>query len=314
MQETAYSCPFAEDPANTDLKTPVYSPEMEAFVAEVGLTQIQNWKFELIARKLGLHRAPENGEAQLLSVLDIGCGVGGLAIYIAEHFPERVGKVVGITLSERQKEVAEREITAKGLQDKVEIRIQNYQDLEERGAFDRVASVGMMEHVGAENWAPYMQIIQDVSTDVARCLVHSITTNKGEVGSGFETAMRADDFIQYLIFPGGELPTPTEMAQAAVASGFTVEHQHHFGIYYYFGLKKWYQSFCREEAAIFQALRSHKFSKKRAEFTIRKFKIYLASCAQAFKTERCDLVQLVLNKSGEIRDDKVMIDYMRDVA
>ena len=110
------------------------------------LAQAQREKMDLICRKLGLQRG--------MDLLDIGCGWGGLAKHAAKHYKCRV---VGITISEQQCSYASE--ACRGLP--VEIRLQDYRDLKER--FDRIVSVGMLEHVGAKNYRKYMET-------VARCL------------------------------------------------------------------------------------------------------------------------------------------------
>lgn len=126
-------------------------------------------------------------------LLDIGCGWGALAIRAAEKFG---ANVVGITLSKNQYELARQRVREKGLEDKIDIRIQDYRDV--TGKFDRITSVGMFEHVGLKHLVDYFKIIHNLLDDDGICMNHGITSTDPDSG---ETPFGGGEFNRKIRIP-----------------------------------------------------------------------------------------------------------------
>lgn len=155
----------------------------------MNLEEAQREKKAHIAAKLNLKAGDR--------VLDIGCGWGGMAIYLAQNYDV---KVVGVTLSDEQHALGVERVKALGLEDKVDIRLQDYRHVE--GPFNAVVSVGMFEHVGIAHYQEYFSKIRDVLTDDGSALVHSIGRKGGPGTTGA--------WIRKYIFPGGYSPALSE--------------------------------------------------------------------------------------------------------
>src|SRR3954466_3784297 len=156
--------------------------------AGYGLADAQRDKLDLICRKLGL----QAGER----MLDVGCGWGSLAIHAAREYGV---SVLGITLSGEQAEFARKQVAQAGLADQIEIRIQDYRDLDD-GPFDAISSVGMAEHVGTGPYKEYATILYGQLKPGGRLLNHQIARLH-------MTPKPADErsFIDAYVFPDGEL-------------------------------------------------------------------------------------------------------------
>lgn len=131
-------------------------------------------------------------------LLDIGCGWGALVLRAAQKFG---AQCLGVTLSQNQFDLATARVKAAGLEDKIEIRLQDYREID--GQFDRITSVGMFEHVGRKNLPLYFSRIHDLLTDDGIAMNHGITSTDAESG---ETALGGGEFIDRYVFPDGELP------------------------------------------------------------------------------------------------------------
>ncbi len=155
--------------------------------ATLGLDDAQRAKLDLIATKLEL--APGQ------RLLDVGCGWGSMAIHAAEQYGV---DVVGITLSREQAERAAKRVAEAGLSDQVEIRIQDYRDVDD-GPFDAISSIGMSEHVGSANMDTYAHCMYDLLRPGGKFL------NQAIAWSGGETQWDGKTFIARYVFPDGEL-------------------------------------------------------------------------------------------------------------
>jgi cyclopropane-fatty-acyl-phospholipid synthase len=225
----------------------------------------QEAKLELSCRKLGL----EPG----LSVLDIGCGWGAFARYAAEKHGARV---TGITVSKEQVALANQ--LCRGLP--VEIRLQDYRSLD--GRFDRLVSIGMIEHVGYKNYRTYMKIANRILADDGLVLLQTI----GSSTSG----IRGDAWMDKYIFPDGMLPSPAYLTKAAEGL-FVLEDWHSFGTHYDKTLMAWHANFVGNWDKI---SRNPKYDQR----FFRMWGYYLLSCAGAFRARKNQLWQIVFSKKG----------------
>lgn len=225
------------------------------------LDQAQEDKLEMICRKLQL--------APGMTLLDIGCGWGGLARHAALHHG---AQVTGITVSREQARHVEQ--LCAGLP--VSVRLLDYRALQ--GRFDRIASVGMFEHVGPKNHATYLETAHRLLVDDGLFLLHTIGTDRPNG--------RTDPWIERYIFPGGHLPAASELARA-VERGFVIEDWHNFGPDYDRTLMEWHARF---EAA-WPELKSRYSERFR-----RMWRYYLLSSAGFFRSRQGQLWQLVLAK------------------
>ncbi len=189
---------------------------------ELSLEQAQQAKCALIARKLDLPR-----EAR---VLDIGCGWGSLALYLAA---EHGARVTGITLSSAQLERARERARERGLEDRVEFRLEDYRNV--RGSFDAVVSVGMFEHVGQPQYAQYFAAIAGLLRDSGTALVHTI--------GRCSPPARCNPWIERYIFPGGYVPAASEMVEAIETSGLLLCDLEVWREHYAKTLAEWYRRF-----------------------------------------------------------------------
>ena len=190
--------------------------------ADATLEEAQLAKKRHIAAKLNL----KPGQ----TVLDIGCGWGGMAIYLAEHCDVHV---TGVTLSTEQHALGVERVKAKGLEDKVDIRLQDYRDLE--GPFDRIVSVGMFEHVGVGHFPEFFEKTYELLADEGCFLLHSI----GRRGGPGSTAA----WIRKYIFPGGYSPAVSETVAEIEKSGFWVSDMEILRLHYGETILEWDKRF-----------------------------------------------------------------------
>src|SRR5919201_1476386 len=188
------------------------------------LEEAQEAKLELVCTKLGL----KEGER----VLDVGCGWGSFALHAARNHGV---SVVGITLSPPQAETARRRAAEAGLADKVEIRVQDWRQLEGE-KFDAIASIGMVEHVGDEHIDDYAVRLRDLLAPGGRLLNHGIA--RLTLGDP-----RGGPFTQRYVFPDGAPLPLSRMALAFERAGMTIDHVEGFAPDYAETLRHWYTRF-----------------------------------------------------------------------
>lgn len=225
-------------------------------------------KLDLICRKLELCGSD--------TVLDVGCGWGGFLKHAAAHFGCRA---TGITISAHQCEFAK--VFCEDLP--VRVLLSDYRDpgLTREGRFDKIACIGMFEHVGRKNYRRLMEIIDSLLTENGLFLLQTV--------GRFEPSGATDPWLNKYIFPNGMLPSVAEIARA-VEGIFVLEDWHSFGADYDRTLLAWHANF---EAYA-----------ERRETTISKgfyrmWRYYLLSCAASFRARRGpQLWQIVLSKSG----------------
>lgn len=208
-------------------------------------------------------------------LLDIGCGWGWLSIMAAQKYGV---KVVGVTISEEQCKKAQERVKELKLEDRVEIRLQNYQDLEFENYFDKVVSVGMFEHVGKENLGLYFMKAKQVLKPGGSMLLHSILAM-------FEGKTNA--WIDKYIFPGGYLPSLREVVSAMSEWDFHLLLVESLRIHYAKTLDMWSENFNQVLPQV---------REKYDEEFVRMWDLYLRSCASAFRVGSVDLFQFLITK------------------
>ncbi|MEP0942036.1 MAG: cyclopropane-fatty-acyl-phospholipid synthase family protein [Rhizobiaceae bacterium] len=244
----------------------------------MSLDQAQLAKKQHLAAKLDLNPG--------MKVLDIGCGFGGLAIFLAETCNV---SVVGVTLSEEQYRLACKKCVERGLQDKVEFRLLDYRQLD--GDFDRIVSVGMFEHVGEQHYGEYFDKVNDLLTEDGVALIHTI----GRLYGPMDTSR----WISKYIFPGGRIPALSELAPVCERAGLIVCDHEVLRLHYALTLKEWRRRFMKNRKRA-QLLYDERFC--------RMWEFYLASSEASFRFH--DLVIFQLQLSKNINTLPITRDYM----
>ncbi len=213
-RELHYSCGYFSDP-------------------DMGLEAAQQAKCAHIAAKLDLKPGAR--------VLDIGCGWGSMALYLAEHFDVRV---TGITLSPEQLRVARQRALERKLDRQVEFRLEDYRDT--RGDFDAVVSIGMFEHVGRPQYRFFFEQVNQLLTPQGTALLHSIGRSTPG-GSG-------NPWIRKYIFPGGYIPAASEIMTAMEPSGLILTDLEVWRLHYARTLAEWNRRFQADRARFAERL------------------------------------------------------------
>ena len=233
---------------------------------DMTLEEAQRAKIERIARKLALRPGQR--------VLDIGSGWGGLGLHLArEHGVD----VTGVTLSREQLGVARERAAAAGLQDRVRFELADYRQVE--GPFDRIVSVGMLEHVGKRALESYFSKVADLLSDDGVALIHSI--------SRYNPPRPTNPWLEKYIFPGGYIPAPSEALAAVERQGLLIADMEIWRLHYAETLRHWRQRFLanRDKA---RALHD--------EWFCRMWEYYLASSEASFRVGGNMVFQLLLLK------------------
>jgi cyclopropane-fatty-acyl-phospholipid synthase len=212
-------------------------------------------------------------------VLEIGCGWGGFAEYAAK---ERGLKVTGLTISKEQLLYARKRIKNNGLEDKVDLKLQDYRD--ETGVYDGVASIEMFEAVGQKYWPIYFETIKHCLKPGKQATLQIITVHDAR----WDVYRKSVDFIQKYIFPGGMLPSPTVLRQEVTKAGLRVHHSIEFGKSYSKTLRRWFDVFNDQWDTINDMGFDDRFR--------RMWNFYLTSCAATFESGNCDVTQITLQK------------------
>jgi cyclopropane-fatty-acyl-phospholipid synthase len=189
------------------------------------LDAAQEAKLDLICRKLALVPGDR--------LLDIGCGWGALVIFAAQRYGV---SALGVTLSEAQRQEARERVAAAGIADRVRIELLDYRDL--RGEFDKIASVGMSEHVGRERLGDYFRTAWERLAPGGLMLEHAIT--RGPSGNDDRSgSVISGEFSRRYVFPDGEILPLGEKMQAAEALGFEVRDVENLREHYATTLRHW---------------------------------------------------------------------------
>ncbi|CAI1792998.1 Cyclopropane-fatty-acyl-phospholipid synthase [Serratia marcescens] len=227
------------------------------------LEQAQQAKLRMICEKLQLKPG--------MTLLDIGCGWGGLAQFAAQNYGVSVH---GVTISAEQQKLAQARCA--GLD--VEILLQDYRDLDRQ--FDRIVSVGMFEHVGPKNYETYFSVAARNLKPDGLFLLHTIGSN--------QTDLNVDAWIDKYIFPNGCLPSVRHIAEASEGR-FVMEDWHNFGADYDRTLMAWLENFKKAWPDLMGGY-SERFE--------RMFTYYLNACAGAFRSRNIQLWQVLFSPAG----------------
>lgn len=188
---------------------------------EASLELAQWTKHDLVARKLGL--------APGMRLLDVGCGWGGMVMHAAKHYNVRA---LGVTLSRRQAEWAQKAIAEAGLSELAEVRHMDYRDVTET-EFDAVSSIGLTEHIGDARLPEYFQFLHSKLRPAGRLLNHCITRPDNHQPA------RVGGFLDRYVFPDGELVGPGRIVSAVHDNGFEVRHEENLREHYARTLAAW---------------------------------------------------------------------------
>jgi cyclopropane-fatty-acyl-phospholipid synthase len=227
------------------------------------LDEAQTAKLDLVCRKLDLKPG--------MTVLELGCGWGGFARYAAEHYGCHV---TAYNISTEQ--VAYARERTRDLP--VDIRLQDYREAE--GAYDRVVSIGMCEHVGSRNYREFFSVIHRCLKDGGLALVHTI--------GGLKSVTSIEPWLGKYIFPHAQLPSISQLG-AAMENLLVVEDWHNFGADYDRTLMAWWENFERNW---------NKHRKAYGERFYRMWVYYLACCAGSFRARKNQLWQVVVSKGS----------------
>jgi cyclopropane-fatty-acyl-phospholipid synthase len=238
------------------------------------LEQAQLDKLDMICRKLRLQPGDR--------FLDIGCGWGALVCHAAEHYGVQAH---GITLSKEQLALAQEKILARGLEDQVQVELCDYADV--KGQYDKIASIGMVEHVGIGNMKGYMDKIRSLLPDRGMFLNHGITRRAKASKKKFLRITPEKRLLAKYIFPGGELDHLGHMTECMEASGFEVHDVEGWRDHYALTCKRWSQRLeANRETAISQI----------GEETYRMWLLYLAGVSIALGDGSACIFQTVATK------------------
>ncbi|MFJ8020330.1 class I SAM-dependent methyltransferase [Streptomyces sp. NPDC096311] len=234
----------------------------------------QRDKLELIAQKLDLRPGQR--------LLDVGCGWGSMAIHAAR---EHGVSVVGVTLSHEQAAYARKRVADEGLTDRVEIRVQDYRDVAD-GPYDAISSIGMAEHVGAERYLEYAEVLYRLLKPGGRLLNHQIARPPRRDESAYDV----DEFIDAYVFPDGELaPIGTTVTQLERA-GFEVRDVESIREHYALTLRRWVTNL---EAQWARAVALTGPGRARV------WRLYMAASAVAFERNRIGVNQVLAIRTPE---------------
>lgn len=241
------------------------------------LAQAQQAKLDLICRKLIFKEGDR--------FLDIGMGWGGLLFWAAEHYGVQA---TGITLSKNQYMYVHQKIKEKKLSDRVQIHLLDYRDVDESQPYDKVASVGMFEHVGRVNMHAYFSKIWRLLKPGGMFMNHGITagwTGQREIGLGM------GEFIEKFIFPGGELLHVSEVMSQMAKSYFELVDVENLRPHYAKTLWDWSDQLERQLDQARVVLR--KAHPADAEKILQAYRLYLSGCAVGFERSWTLLYQML---------------------
>src|SRR5271169_450273 len=242
---------------------------------EQSLDDAQLAKKRHLAAKLLLNR---NRGDRDLRVLDIGCGWGGLGLYLAEVAG---ADVTGVTLSQEQHAIANERAAEKGLAERARFNLQDYRDL--KGSFDRIVSVGMFEHVGVNHYDTYFRKSAQLLADDGVMVLHSIGRSEGPNVT--------NPWISKYIFPGGYIPSLSEVLPHIEKAGLLTTDIEILRLHYAETLRAWRERFLAHREEV-ERIYDRRF--------VRMWKFYLASAEMSFREQNLMVFQVQLTKRQDV--------------
>jgi len=253
--EMQYSCGYFTDPGNS-------------------LDQAQDDKLEMICRKLRLQ--PEE------KLLDIGCGWGGLICHAAQHHGV---KAHGVTLSQKQFDYAMAKVKRLGLEDRVTVELRDYSTLED--TYDKIASIGMFEHIGIANMPKYFQKINSLLRDRGILLNHGISRHAKPTRRAARKIRPERRLLLKYIFPGSELDNVGHTVDLLEINGFEVHDVEAWREHYALTTRHWYRRLMARRAEAIKLVGLEKF---------RMWALYLAGVSIGFTDGSMHICQVVASK------------------
>jgi cyclopropane-fatty-acyl-phospholipid synthase len=249
--------------------------------ADDSLDTAQEAKLDLICRKLRL----KPGER----LLDIGCGWGGLIMHAAQHYGV---DATGITLSENQATLAKERIQQAGLDDRCRVAIRDYRTLNAGDSYDKISSIGMVEHVGASHLPVYFASAFRALKPGGLFMNHGIVSLSEPRPRPlreriFRKFWRADAFIDTYVFPDGKLTAAHDVIAAAEGAGFEVRDVESLREHYAMTLRHWVRSLEEKSVQATELVGEHHF---------RIWRLYMAASANAFTNAAINIIQTLLAK------------------
>jgi cyclopropane-fatty-acyl-phospholipid synthase len=241
-------------------------------VPEATLEHAQAEKFDLVCRKLELRPG--------MRVLDVGCGWGGFAMHAAANYGV---EVVAVTLSEQQARWGQDAVARAGLKAQVQVRHSDYRSVVE-GGFDRIASIGLTEHIGKSNYPRYFAFLRDKLRDGGRLLNHCIT----RTDPAARTHTR-NGFINRYVFPDGELVHLGILVDAMENQGLEVQHEENLRAHYAMTCDRWLRNLERHWD---EAVAEVGLGKARV------WRLYLAASKWGFTRNRIQLHQVLATRTA----------------
>ncbi len=236
--------------------------------ADTTLDQAQEAKYELVSAKLGLQPG--------MRLLDVGCGWGGMVLHAARHHGV---SAVGVTLSAEQHRLATERVEQAGLSDRIEVRIQDYRDIDD-GPFDAISSIGMFEHVGEARMTEYLADLHRLLAPRARLLNHAIS--RPEATS--RPAVAPNSFMGRYVFPDSALLEVGAVVTAMHSVGLEVRDVESLREHYARTLRAWLAHL--EE-------HWHEAQRMASPAIARIWRLYLAGSAVGFEQERISIHQVL---------------------
>lgn len=268
-----------------DLSNEFYSLVLEPQMAyscgyhatpDTPLEEAQRAKLDLVCTKLGL------GQGRGMRMLDVGCGWGSLSLHAAEHFGARV---TGVTISREQKAFVDARVAERGLGDRVEIRLQDYREVPERDHFDAVGSLEMGEHVGARNYATYVEVLRRSVRPGGRVLVQQMSRQ----GAGGGRHPGGGPFIESFIAPDMTMRPVGETVGLLEAGGLEVRDVHAMREHYVHTVAGWTANFEANLPRLVELV---------GEEVVRVWRLYLVGGALAFRDGRMGVDQVLAVRPG----------------
>ena len=210
-------------------------------------------------------------------ILEIGCGWGGFAEFVGKNYDI---KMDCITISQKQFDYASKRIFTKGLNEKVNIKLKDYRDVEDK--YNSIASIEMIEAVGKNYLSSYFNTIKSNLSKNGKAAIQAITIDDDL----FDRYKTKQDFIQKYIFPGGFLPSKKSLYSLSSSKGLEIEHYDSYGFHYSNTLKLWRDEFLNKWDQI---------SKQGFDLSFKRmWNFYLSYCEAGFKSKNIDLIQFSL--------------------